>query len=111
MSRPQKPKISSDAAECRRTDMQLAIGIDNLATLQELFGDALGRGILEETETRLHRGIPAGAKLSVTDHRKFLIVLEGLDWPELDVLMDDLQRAASADPVQTRFGPVAVTSR
>lgn len=109
MSRPQKPKISSDAAECRRTYMQLAIGIDNLATLQELFGDALGRGILEETETRLHRVIPARAKLSVTDHLKFLIVLEGLDWPELDVLMDDLQRAASADPVQTRFGPVAVT--
>ena len=98
-----------DAAERPRMNMQLAIGIDNLATLQELFGDALGEAIVDETGRRLRRAISAGTELRVTAHLKFLVLIESINRPELDVLLDDIQRAASADPVQTPFGPVAVT--
>lgn len=109
MNRSQKPQLSRKTATGARTGIQLAIGIDNLATLQELFGDQLGREILVEVEARLRRALQPGVNLSMTDHLKFLVFHEGMERSELDDLLDDVQRTVAEDPVQTGFGPVAVT--
>ena len=87
----------------------LAVGIDNLAVLQELFGDALGRQIVDETHKRMQRVLPMNATVAVTTHLKFLINLPEGTADTLQVILDGMQRCIAADPIETDFGPVAVS--
>ena len=90
-------------------DVQLAVGIDNLAVLQELFGDALGHQIVTEVGARMQRLLPMNASVSVTDHLRYLISVSAITQAEIGLLIDGLQRCIATDPVRTEFGPVAVS--
>lgn len=89
--------------------VQLAIGIDNLAVLQELFGDALGQQIVAEAEARMRRVLPMVATIRTTPHLKFLVRLPTLSVAETNALIETIQRCVAAQPMDTVFGPVAVT--
>ncbi len=86
----------------------LAIGIDNLGVLEELFGEELGDEVLAALGRRLARAMPFGADLCATRHRRFLVDLRGLGAASVAVLFERLQ-AAAAEPIETGSGPVAVT--
>lgn len=109
MSHPHDPHGQGDADIWQRAFAYLAIGIDNLATLQELFGDALGEEIVAEVKARLERTIPSVATLHVTPHLKYLILLQSFSKNEIEALMNAIQVNVANDPIETVFGPVAVT--
>lgn len=109
MSHPCHSPPAGDQTDCECRDVQLAVGIDNLPTLQELFGDDLGREIVAAVQHQLHRVVPSVARVSVTPHFRFLIALDGFRQVELDAMMEGLQRSIATDPINTSFGPVAVS--
>lgn len=109
MSHPRTSLDSDDHSARSRADVQLAIGIDNLSVLQELYGDELGRPIVDQVEARLRHNLPMMATLTVTTHLRFLIALEECQQTELSALMDGMQHSIAADPIETAFGPVAIS--
>lgn len=86
----------------------LALGVDNLGVLEELFGEALGDEVLAALGRRLAAAMPMGADLCATAHRRFLVELSGLGTSSVAALFERLQSAA-AGAITTSFGPVAVT--
>ena len=87
----------------------LAVGIDNLAALEELFGDALGDDIAAEIEFRLRRFVPHIAEIRQTAYRRFLIGLPGFTESAVEELVGVLQTAAASEALSTSFGPMAVS--
>lgn len=87
----------------------LAIGIDNLSTLEELFGEHLGDEVVAAVGRRLAAAIPVGAGLCATRHRRFLLDLPGLGERSAAALFERLRGAAAQDAIETMSGPVAVT--
>jgi EAL domain-containing protein (putative c-di-GMP-specific phosphodiesterase class I) len=86
----------------------LALGIDNLGTLEELFGEELGDEVIATAGRRLARAIPIGAELCATRHRRFLVEIRGLGAGSVTALFARLQ-AALDGAIETSSGPVAVT--
>lgn len=86
----------------------LAIGIDNLDVLEELFDERLGDEVVAALDRRMSVAIPAGAPLRTTRRRRFLLELRGLRPQSIAMLFERIQ-AAAAEAIVTSFGPVAVT--
>ena len=86
----------------------LAIGIDNLDVLEELFGEDLGDEIMAALWQRLDAALPERAELRATGHRRFLVGLPGIGTMAASALFERLKLAA-ADTIRTSFGPMAVT--
>jgi EAL domain-containing protein (putative c-di-GMP-specific phosphodiesterase class I) len=86
----------------------LAIGIDNLGTLEELFGEELGDEVIAAVGRRLARAIPIGADLCVMRQRRFLVGVSGLGAGSVTALFPRLQAAANG-AIETSSGPVTVT--
>lgn len=99
-----KPSQDTSAAYA-----QLVLGIDNLDALEELFGDALGREVAGAVGDELRRHVPHICKVDETAHRRFLISLPGHDVAEVAALVEKLQMAVAAIPIETDHGPVAVS--
>lgn len=87
----------------------LAVGVDNLLGLEELFGEALGEGVMGALHQRFMTIVPRIAEISETQQRRFLITLPGFDALAVQGLMQQLQAAASGNPIVTTGGLVAVT--
>ncbi len=97
------------AAESTRADALLAIGLDNLPLLEELFGDALGDEVLAAVERRVRAALPQGCTLGTTRHRRLLLGLPASNLATARMIFDALQAAASNEAIETAHGPVAVT--
>ena len=87
----------------------VALGVDNLGALEELFGENLANAICAELMRRFMTIVPRVAEIVETRHRRFLIVLPGFDELAVHGLVHQLQNAAAQDPLETEQGPVAVT--
>jgi EAL domain-containing protein (putative c-di-GMP-specific phosphodiesterase class I) len=90
-------------------DAVLALGIDRLPFLEELFGEAAGAEILAETTRRLRLVLPQDGVLTATGHSRLVIVLPRACPASVASLFDELQAAVTAEPVETGQGPVAVS--
>ncbi|MEM7213601.1 MAG: GGDEF domain-containing phosphodiesterase [Pseudomonadota bacterium] len=109
MSHPHDPLHQGEVKAWQYEHVRIAIGIDNLATLQELFGDALGQEIVSEVEQRIKRTIPSAASIQTTPHLKFVVLVQGFQQAEVERLLLQIQSNVATDPIETFFGPVAVT--
>lgn len=87
----------------------VALGVDNLDSLEELFGDNLANAICAELLERFVTVIPRIADIVETKHRRFILTLPGFDELAVHGLVHQLQRAAAREPIETSHGPVAVT--
>lgn len=87
----------------------LAIGIDNLTALEELFGEGLGEDIAGVVEGRLRRFVPHIAEIRQTAYRRFLIGLPGFSEAAVAELVDLLKTAVASEAVATGYGPMAVS--
>ena len=87
----------------------LALGIDNLPVLEELFGEAIGAEILAEVKRRVRSALPAHATVTTTRHRRLLVRLPGYRPALVSAIFESLQAAAAARAIVTAHGPVAVT--
>jgi EAL domain-containing protein (putative c-di-GMP-specific phosphodiesterase class I) len=86
----------------------LAIGIDNLGTLEELFGEELGDEVIAAVGRRLAAAIPIGSEFCITRDRRFLVGVRDLGARSVTALFPRLQAAADGK-IETSFGPVPVT--
>lgn len=87
----------------------LALGVDNLLALEELFGELLAETVMGALRQRFLTIIPRIAELEETQRRRFLVTLPGFDELAVRGLMQQLQSVAAADPIATSGGLVAVT--
>lgn len=87
----------------------LAIGIDNLPILEELFGEALGDEVLVEVERRLKAALPQRCTLSSARHRRLVVRLPDFTPALVQSTFECLQAAAATEAIGTAHGPVAVT--
>lgn len=87
----------------------LAVGVDNLMPLEELFGPEMGGAILDAVERVIAMTVPRVASIRRTRHSRFLLHLPGYAESDVVRLFSQLQDRAAADSVATPFGPVAVT--
>ncbi len=88
---------------------QILAGIDNLATLEELFGDGLGKEVVSAVGDILRANVPHIAEVRETRHRRFQIGLPGYDVGQVATLVEDLQTAVASEAIATAHGPVAVS--
>ena len=87
----------------------VALGVDNLAALEELFGEALANAVCAELMRRFMSVVPRVAEIIETRHRRFLVFLPGFDELGVHGLVHQLQSIAARNPIETAQGPVAVT--
>lgn len=87
----------------------LAVGVDNLTALEELFGPKMGSALLDAVSDLIHKKTPHVAIIRRTRHNRFLLELPGFDEAEASQLFSQLRDGAAADVVETQYGPVAVT--
>ncbi len=87
----------------------LALGIDNLVALEEVFGEAIGAEILAEVERRLRAVVALFGSVASRPDRRLLVRLPGADAAHVGAMFEALQAAAAADAIETGQGPVAVT--
>ena len=87
----------------------LALGIDNLGALEDLFGEMLGGEIAAAVRDRIAPVLPPGAPIRETSRRRFLMCLPALDETRTAILTETLQAVVAGDPILTGQGPVAVT--
>lgn len=87
----------------------LAVGVDNLLSLEELFGEPLAEAVMGALRQRFLTVIPRIAELAETHRRRFLITLPGYDELAVHGLMQQLQSIAAQEPIETVGGLVAVT--
>lgn len=97
-----------------RTDVagtcaQIALGIDNISVLEDIFGDQLGQEIVDAVEARIRQTIPHLCGYRRTSHDHFLICLPGKDLAAALAMVEGVQSAVASDLLDTRAGPVAVT--
>jgi EAL domain-containing protein (putative c-di-GMP-specific phosphodiesterase class I) len=88
---------------------QVVIGIDNLATLEELFGEALGEEVWVKVAKRLRPLVPHIADLKQIGQRRIAIGLPGYDPPAVGALVEVLQSAVASTAIDSVEGPVACT--
>jgi EAL domain-containing protein (putative c-di-GMP-specific phosphodiesterase class I) len=87
----------------------LALGIDNLPVLEELFGEGISAGILAELERRLRSALPRDCTVSATRNGRLVVRLPGLHPKFVRARFESLQAAAAVDAIETGHGPIAVT--
>lgn len=87
----------------------LALGLDNIASLEELFGEELGNALMATAVDRMRTRVPHVAALHETRHRRIILHLPGFDVRGVTALVTDLQALVAADAVDTPFGPVATS--
>jgi len=87
----------------------LALGIDNLGVLEELFSEEIGEEIAGAVAMRLQMALPKAAHLAMLPRRRFLAILPGHDAQKAEALAHALQETVASDIVQTAHGPVGVT--
>jgi predicted signal transduction protein with EAL and GGDEF domain len=105
----QTPPTLPHMVDASQDFAQIVAGIDNLATLEELFGDGLGREVATAVGEILRANVPHIAEVRETQHRRFLIRLPGYDVAEVASLVEDLQTAVASEAIATAHGPVAVS--
>ena len=87
----------------------IILGIDNLAVLEDLFGEHLGDEIIETVQARIAPVLPARAKLWRSEHRRLALTVPQLDRTGVSALFGELQAANAQQAIATSHGPVAVT--
>ncbi|MEE8455891.1 MAG: EAL domain-containing protein [Limibaculum sp.] len=87
----------------------IILGIDNLAALEDLFGEALGAEIVEAVQARVAPAAPARATLWRAEHRRLALSIPQLDRTGVSALVTHLQATIAQQAVPTSQGPVAVT--
>ncbi len=87
----------------------LALGVDNLDTLEELFGDALGDALVRDLSRRLQPIVPHTAEIRVNRRHRLLIALPQFGRDAILQLVEALQTATASESFETRHGPVALT--
>jgi EAL domain-containing protein (putative c-di-GMP-specific phosphodiesterase class I)/GGDEF domain-containing protein len=102
--------MSSDKSALRLgSPALLAIGIDNLAFLEELLGEAIGAEVVAEVERRLRGVVPQNCTTTVTRQRRFLVRMPATHQAVVRSMFEALQTVAAAEAIETERGPVAVT--
>lgn len=87
----------------------LAIAVDNLGGLGELFGPGIAEEVMAEVERRLDAVIPKDGRLTREAGDIFVLSVPSRPPPKLRTLAEALRAAAALDPVETSVGPVGVT--
>ncbi|MEM0989650.1 MAG: EAL domain-containing protein [Pseudomonadota bacterium] len=87
----------------------VALGIDNLSTLEELFGDEVRTALLDKVRAIFEQHVPQSVVMRQTQHNRFLLDMPGMDEQAVEHLVVTLQQAAARDAVPTTYGPVSVT--
>ncbi|MEO1493570.1 MAG: EAL domain-containing protein [Pseudomonadota bacterium] len=105
----QSPTSLPHVASASQDHAQIVVGIDNLATLEELFGDRLGEEVAMAVEEILVAHMPHIAEVRQTAHRRFQFCLPGYDVAEVATLIEELQTAVASQAIATTHGPVAVS--
>lgn len=100
-------RCERDHAEAGR-GWVLAIGIDNLGLVEELFGEGSAEEAVVVVGRRLARAIPAGAEIERIRHRRFLVRSGGGGARTVTALFARLQAAADG-LIETSCGPFAIT--
>jgi GGDEF domain-containing protein len=87
----------------------IILGIDNLAALEDLFGEPLGDEIIEAVQARIAPALPPQAKRWRAEHRRIALSIPQLDRTGVSALVNHLQITIAQQAVPTSQGPVAVT--
>lgn len=87
----------------------VALGIDNLPVLEEIFGEALGDEVAGAVSLRLSLVVPQAFGLTPLPRRRFLLILPEHDEAAAEAFVHALQETVASDVIATAHGPVAVT--
>ena len=87
----------------------LALGVDNLMSLEELFGEKMASDIVENLAQRLLSVVPRIGAIQQTAYKRLLVLLPGFDDVAVRGLVSQIQAVAAAEPIHTSNGSVAVT--
>ena len=106
----QGPRFVYDVSPSKSDQaVRLAIGIDNLALLEELFGQDLGHEVVDEVRHRISHVVPQAADVAETHNHRFVISLDRMNEPKAVALAERIQEEAAADTVSTTHGLLGVT--
>lgn len=93
-----------------QTDVAVvALAVDHLIALEDLFGKAAGSAICRTVAARIRGSVPAVARLSWAQQRRILVCLPGFDLSTISDLVVAVQTAVASEPVMTDGGPIAVS--
>lgn len=87
----------------------ILLGLDNLRTLEDLFGESLGEEVMQAVEAGIARILPEGIRLWRAEHRRLALAAGRLDRTGVSALVARLQTGIAHQAIVTRHGPVAVT--
>lgn len=85
------------------------LGFDNLAALEDLFGEAMGDEVMEAVHARVARVVRDSDTLWRAGHRQFAVSARGVDATAISAFVTRLQTAIAHDAITTSHGPVSVT--
>jgi len=85
------------------------IGIDTVAAVEELYGEALAETVIAEVQERLARAVPPVATLWRAEHRSFGLSVPGMGRTGAGIMAAELQGALALEPVATESGPVGLS--
>ncbi len=98
------------AAEQEPNTTVVMIGVDNLATLEELLGANVGDDVCAALLPIMDRVIGTSGAVSEVGHRKFRLFLQDTSREAVETLIGDIQAEISNKAIKTCAGPVAVTA-
>ncbi|MEM6904286.1 MAG: GGDEF domain-containing phosphodiesterase [Pseudomonadota bacterium] len=87
----------------------LMVGVDNIGSLEKLFGQHLVKEVLAAVHRRLSKSLPRSAVLWRPQSRIFAVTVPGMDRTECEELGAQMQAAIARNQIETETGPVAVT--
>ena len=99
--RPIRPQVTSHAF--------VLLGIDNLAALEDLFGEIMNDEIVEAVLARIAPVLPSRAEVRRSEHRRIVLSIPQLDRTGVSTLVAQLQATIAQQAIPTSQGPVAVT--
>ena len=85
------------------------LGIDNLAALEDLFGESMKDEIVEAVLARIAPVLPSRAEVRRSEHRRIVLSIPQLDRIGVSTLVAQLQATIAQQAIPTSQGPVAVT--
>lgn len=108
MSRTDDEAASNESA-LDSNHFVVALGIDNLPVLEELFGEEFGDEVAGAVSLRLGLVVPHAFHLIPLSQRRFLLILPDHREEAAEEFINHLQETVASDVIVTGQGPVAVT--
>lgn len=90
-------------------DGLILLGLDNVRSLEDLFGEDIGDEVMQAVETRIAHVLRDTDTVRRAGHRRISVAVRGLDDTGVSGIVTRLQAAVAHSAIATSHGPVSVT--